>query len=193
MTSLKDLLVSRVRVKLLTIFFTNLDEIFYVRELVRKIGEEINAVRRELAHLEAVGLLGKEVRANRLYYGLKKNFVLYDELLRMVVKTSGFGAEIINQKNKIGKIKYVMLTGRFARNLPCKSENIDLLFVGEIVLPQVAAIVRQYEGMLKREINYTAMTEEEFQFRRNRRDPFILEILRNSKIMLIGDEEEMLG
>lgn len=193
MTSLKDLLVSRVRVKLLTIFFSNLPEIFYVRELVRKTAEEINAVRRELSHLEQIGLLYKEVRANRLYYGLKKNFVFYDEILRMVIKTAGVGQEIISQKNKIGKVKYVMMSGRFARGLTCKSGSVDLLFVGEIVLPQVAAIVRQYEGIFKREINYTAMSEEEFNFRKERRDPFILEILRNSKIMLLGDEEEMLA
>lgn len=192
MTSLKDLLVSRVRVKLLSIFFNNLEEIFYVRQLVRKTGEEINAVRRELAHLEKISLLGKETRANRLYYGLKKTFSLYDELLRIIIKTTGLGAEIIAQKNKIGRVKFVMLAGRFAKGFNCPPEAIDLLFVGEIVLPQVAAIIRHNEGVLKREINYTAMSEEEFKFRKDRRDPFILQILRNSKIMLIGDEEEML-
>lgn len=195
MASLRDLFVSRVRVKLLQTFLTNLNEIFYVRQLVRKTEEEINAVRRELTHLEKAGLLFKEARSNRLYYGIKKNYLYFDELLRLVAKATGLGATIIAQKNKIGKIKYAMLSGRFARSLPCNSDKgeVDLLLVGEIVLPQVAAIVRQYEGILKREINYTAMTQEEFIFRKKRRDPFILQILRGSRVMLVGDEEELLS
>jgi hypothetical protein len=33
------------------------------------------------------------------------------------------------------------------------------------------------------------MTQEEFIFRKNRRDPFLLNILSRSRIMIIGDEE----
>jgi len=54
---LTDLIISKVRVKLLTIFFLAPDDIFYVRQLVRKTDEEINAVRRELAYLEKKGIL----------------------------------------------------------------------------------------------------------------------------------------
>lgn len=192
MASIRDLFVSRVRIKLLQIFFGNLEEIFYVRQLVRNSEEEINAVRRELAHLERAGLLYKEARANRLYYGIRKSYVFFDELLRLVVKTTGLGEAIISQKNKIGKVKYAMLSGRYARGLPCRSGEVDLLLIGEVVLPQVSQIVRQFESKLKREINYTAMTTEEYRFRKERRDPFILQILRGSRIVLIGDEEEML-
>ncbi len=192
MASLKDLFVSRVRVKLMQIFFSNIKEIYYVRQLVRQTGEEINAVRRELAHLEKIGLLFKESRANRLYYGLRDNYLFYNELLRMVVKNTGLGEVIISQRNKIGKIKFAMISGRFARGLPCKPGEVDLLLIGEIVLPQIASIVREFEAKLKREINYTAMTEEEYRFRKDRRDPFILQILQASRILLIGDEEEML-
>ena len=192
MASLKDLFISKVRVKLLQIFFSDIKEIYYVRQLVRKTEEEINAVRRELGNLEKGGLLTKETRANRLYYGLRKTYPFFDELLRLVIKTTGVGKAIISQKNKFGKVKYVMMSGRFAKGLPCKSGNIDLLLVGEIVLPQVASIIKQLEGQNKREINYTVMSGEEFIFRKERRDPFILQILRESRIMLVGDEEEML-
>jgi len=56
---LRDLFISKVRVKLLQIFFDDPNELYYVRQLVRKAGEEINAVRRELNHLEQPGLLKK--------------------------------------------------------------------------------------------------------------------------------------
>ena len=70
---LKDLITSRVRVKLLTLLLSNPDKIFHVREIVRQIKEEINAVRRELKHLEDKGYVSKEPRANRLYYTFRKN------------------------------------------------------------------------------------------------------------------------
>jgi len=33
------------------------------------------------------------------------------------------------------------------------------------------------------------MTENEFMFRKTRRDPFLLNILSTSRIMVVGDEE----
>jgi len=35
------------------------------------------------------------------------------------------------------------------------------------------------------------MTEEEFTYRRNRKDPFITNILSRGRIMLIGDEANL--
>ena len=193
MASLQDLFVSKVRVKLLQIFLSEPKEIFYVRQLVRKAGEEINAVRRELARMEERGMVTREPRANRVYYGFKKSYAFYDELLCLATKTTGLGEAIIKNKNKIGKLKFVMLSGKFVRKKKPEQQNVDLLVVGEVVLPQLAAIVRSFESKLGREINYTVMTREEFAFRKRRRDPFITSILLGSRIMLIGDEEDMVS
>ena len=46
---------------------------------------------------------------------------------------------------------------------------------------------------LPQEINYTVMTEDELKFRKNRRDPFILQVLSNSRVMLVGDEQELVS
>ena len=61
-----------------------------------------------------------------------------------------------------------------------------------MVLPELAALVRTEEQRLGVEINYTAMIEEEFKFRKKRNDPFISNILAQGRIMLLGDEETML-
>ena len=39
----------------------------------------------------------------------------------------------------------------------------------------------------------TVMSDEEFSFRKKRRDPFVVSILGMSKIMVIGDEEELIS
>lgn len=192
MASLKDLFISKTRVKLLQIFLSKSDEMYYVRQLTRLANEEINAVRRELLRLESLGLTKSEKRGNRVYYFFRQDYLFYPDLLKMVAKTIGLGNEIIKQKNKLGNIKYAFLSTRFVRRMAPKEGEVDLLLVGDVVMAQVAVLVRKYEGLLKREINYTAMTEEEFGFRKRRRDPFILQILSSGRVLLVGDEDKML-
>lgn len=166
---------------------------FHVRELVRRTNDEINAVRRELAHLEKRGILSKEPRANRIYYSISKTYPFYFDLLALGVKTVGLGAEILKNRAKLGRLKYVMFSGRFVRRTKKEPDEVDLLIVGTVVLPELSLLVRNEERRLNREINYTAMSEEEFDFRKKKHDPFINSILSNSRIMLVGDEEQMLG
>jgi hypothetical protein len=188
---LTDLIVSRVRVKLLEIFLYKPQEIYYVRQLVREIDEEINAVRRELLRMEKFGMVKKEVRGNRLYYGFNSEYVLYADLLSLINKSVGLGGQIIRLKNKLGRIRFAVMSGRFIRHLPTKEGRVDLLLVGEIALPELAKIIREEEVKIGKEINYSVMTKDEFDFRKKRRDPFLNSILSNSRIMLLGDEEEL--
>ncbi|MBU1326862.1 hypothetical protein KKB64_00515 [Patescibacteria group bacterium] len=191
---LEPLIISRVRVKMLALLLSSPGTIFHVRDIVRKLGEEINAVRRELAHMEKAGMVSKEPRANRLFYHFRKDYPLHFELMELIAKTTGLGGALIKHKAKVGKIKYAMLSGRFVRHLPRHSNNdIDLLIIGIVVLPELAQLVKTEEVRQERELNYTVMTEEEFEFRKRRRDPFILSILQGSRVMLVGDEEELVG
>lgn len=190
---LKDIMVSKVRVKLLQTFLYQPDEIFYVRQLVRKVGEEINAVRRELSRMEKANIVKKEPRGNRLYYYFNRDYSLYEDLLSMVHKTVGLGKEIIKNKSKLGRVKLAMFSGRFARRLPTEEGGVDLLIVGDINMQTLAKLVRTEEAKLEREINYTAMTRDEFNFRKKRRDPFLQNILLGSRIMIIGDQEDLVA
>ncbi len=192
-TMLEDLITSKSRVKLLNVFLTTPQEMYHVRELVRKTGDEINAVRRELFYLEKKGILQKEPRANRVYYFLNKTYPFYYDLIELGSKTIGLGSEVYKNRARIGKIKYAMFSGKFARRIKKEDADVDFIVVGTIVLPELAQLVRTEESRLNREINYTAMTEDEFTFRKKKRDPFILEILQGSRVMLIGDEESLLA
>lgn len=190
---LSDLITSKSRIKLLNVLLAEPSEMFHVREFVRRTGDEINAVRRELLFLEKKGILVREPRANRVYYSLSKNYPFYFDLLRMGSKMVGLGAAILKNRVKIGRIKYAMFSGRFARRIDKKPTDVDLIIVGTIVLPELAILIRDEEKRLEREINYTVMTEEEFAFRKKKRDPFILSVISGSRIMLFGDEESMLA
>ena len=188
-----DLITSKTRVKLLNLFLTQPHEMYHVRECVRRTEEEINAVRRELLSLEKKGVLQKEARANRVYYFLNKEYPFYFDLLKIGAKTIGLGQQILDNRAKLGKIKFAMFSGRFIRRDKQNPEDVDLIVVGTIVLPELALLVRNEEMRLSTEINYTAMTEEEFKFRKQRTDPFLVGILSGSRVMLVGDEEGLLG
>lgn len=188
---LKDLFISKTRIKLLQVFLSNPGRIFYVRELVRAVEEQINAVRAELSRMEKASMVTSEMRANRKFYGFRKDYIYYDELSRLVAKSKGLGGDIIKERNKLGKIRFASLSGSLIKRRPVGPTDVDLLVVGNVVLPQLAQLVKRNEDNVGREINYTVMTDEEFTFRKRRGDPFIRNILEKPKVLLIGDEDEM--
>jgi DNA-binding transcriptional ArsR family regulator len=138
-----DLITSKSRVKLLNVFLSSPTEMIHVRELVRRTNDEINAVRRELSFLEKKGILTREPRANRVYYSLSKAYPFYYDLLRVGSKNIGLGVDILRNKVKLGRIKYAMFSGRFLRKMKEQPDEVDLLIVGNVVLPELALLVRR--------------------------------------------------
>lgn len=190
---MEDLFISKVRVKLLKLFLTTTDPLLHVREIVRRTGEEINAVRRELLRMEKVSMVSSEWRANRRLYHFRRDYIFYPQLLGFVTKSTGLGGEIVKNKSRLGKIKYALVASRFAKNKPSQPDEVDLLVVGTIVLPELQALIADEQTRRESEINYSFMDEAEFNFRVKRRDPFILKVILQPKIMLLGDEEDLLS
>ena len=190
---LEELFISRVRVKILQLFLSSpADSLFHVREIVRRVSEEINAVRRELARMEKFGMVTSEWRANRRLYHFRKDYIFFRELLSLVAKTTGLGGNLVKNKAKLGKIRFSFISTRFLKGGLSNSEDVDLLVVGSIVLPELQAFISDEQAKREQEINYSFMDEAEFKFRVKRRDPFILRVLMQSKVMLVGDEDELL-
>ena len=191
MASIQDFVVSKVRVKLLEAFLVDPEEMFYIRQLTRKIDEEINAVRRELLHMQSVGMVKDEKRGNRIYYTFNKNYLFHKDLMSMVGKTTGLGVALNKITPKLGRLKFAMISGRFVRHMPRAKDTVDLLLIGDLIMPQLTEFIKEQEAKLSREINYTVMTEAELSYRKTHSDPFISRILSASRVMLLGDEEEL--
>lgn len=191
---LSDLMVSKTRVKILEIFLSDSTQMYHVRDLVRKTGEEINAVRRELARMEELGMVKKEPRGNRLYYWFRKDYIYYSDLLSMVAKTTGIGEQIIKNRHKLGRVNIAVLSSHFVRReARSHPDEVDLLLVGDISLSELSVIVKSEEARRGQSINYTPMTEDELRFRRTRRDPFLLGVLQNSRVIVIGNDQDLVG
>lgn len=189
---LQNIIPSKARRKILELFFHNPFEAYYLRRIVRETNEEVNAVKRELDILSNAKLVYKERRLNKIFYTLNKNYRYYDEFMRIFTKTSLLANLIYQNISKLGKNKFIVLSMKFPKKVQIGEDEVYLLFVGTIVVPEVTAIVGEAEKTFGREINYTVMTEDEFSFRKKNNDPFIWRFLKQPKIMLVGSEEELL-
>jgi len=188
---LNDLLVSEVRVKVLKLFFSaGAAEFYHVREITRRVGTEINAVRRELIRLTKAGVLKKEPRGNRLYYRIRDYSAYTGDLYGLINKEEGISGAILAELDRLGTPKIIILTKPFLWGRISSSSEVDLLLVGKINLEVLSNIIKDAEQKLGREINYTALTEDEFEFRKKRKDPFIVNILLEPRIVVFGDDQK---
>ena len=189
---LSSIIPSKARRKILGLFFQHSAESHYLREIVRTVSEEVNAVKRELDILSDAKVLLKERRLNKVFYSLNKQYRLYDEFLRIFAKESAFAQNIYDQLPKFGKVKFIAISTKFAKHQELKDDDVALVFVGTLVVPEVSAMIATAEKERGAEINYTVMTEDEFAFRKKNNDPFIWKFLRQPKILLSGSEEEFM-
>ncbi len=187
---LEKLLVSGVRLKILRTMLTHPGEQFHIRGLVREIGTEINAVRRELSNLESVGLLFSRKSGNRVYYTLNTQCVLYPELLALIAKAFGLGANIISGVKNLGDIRFAAMSLAFAgKRRKSSSLDVDLFVVGKVNVDALEDMVKKEQELRGHEINYAVMGEDEFNYAKRKNDQFVIRVLLQSRIMLIGDEE----
>ncbi len=190
---IEHLFISKVRIKLLKLFFLDTTKEVHIRGIVREVHEEINAVRRELKNLFDAKVLTCERRGNRLYYKVNKDGLLFNELLGMINKEFGLGEKVLAKRDILGDVKFALITNSYLENSHPSQYDVDVLFIGNINMKAVSAAIKLAEDELHREIRYTIMTEEEFAFRKKKRDSFILNILNKHKVMLFGNENELMS
>ncbi|MFA6410216.1 MAG: helix-turn-helix domain-containing protein [Candidatus Buchananbacteria bacterium] len=194
---LEQLFSSKTRVKLLRLFLNNPAQPFYLRELARKLGTQLNSVRREIDNLESVGIIksinleeteqstkgGKEKAGSKKYFLADTDFILYPELKALLLK-----AQLLLEKNfvskieKLSQLKLFILTGIF---VGLEGSQTDLLLVGMINRKTLAKIVRDFEREIGRSVNYTAMSYQEFKYRQDITDKFLYDILEGRKIVVV--------
>ncbi|WP_321507479.1 nucleotidyltransferase domain-containing protein [uncultured Methanoregula sp.] len=182
---LEALISSKTRVKLLTLFLLNPGSEFYIREIVRTTGDNINAVRRELANLESFGLITGQKKGNLQYYTVSTGHFLYADLQKIVLKTEGI-AGLIKEALSEEKITCMFIYGSYAKGTAGAKSDIDLFIVGDVDEDRIIPVIHSCEQAAGREINYTLMTLSELKMRKKNRDPFVKNVLSEAKILIRG-------
>lgn len=190
---LKNLFISKVRVKLLQQFFFNPTEQYHVRGLVRILDEEINAIRRELLNLEDAGLLKFEKQGNKIVYTVNKNNPLIEDLRNLIFKGSDLGRKILKVAKEVGKVNTVLLTNSFLTNNYRDENDLDLLFIGDVDLKKLSLSMKDIETTIQRELRYTAITVLDFDFAKKKRSPVILNVISDDFITIVGSLKQLIA
>ena len=193
---IEQLFGSKTRVKLLQLFFSNPNRSFYVREITRKIDEQINSVRRELANLLSIGILASDTNNNRLYYEVNQKYEYYKQLAAI------FGSGKVGKTDKVtieeesgevtikslGNVELALYTGQFTRD---ESSGIDLLIVGDINQTKLGKFISELEAKEGKEIRYTVLTNDEFRYRQQVKDRFLSNVLASKKQILVDKNQKL--
>jgi len=183
---LEAIISSKTRVKLLTLFLLNPEREYYVREIARLTEENTNAVRRELANLQSFGLITGERKGIQQYYTVNRDFFLYEDLQKLVLKTEGVARVIKGHLADTADITCMFIYGSFAKGSASGKSDIDLFIVGDLDENKLIPLVHESERTLDREINYTLMRPAELEQRKRDGDPFVTNVLLEPKLMVIG-------
>jgi predicted transcriptional regulator len=190
----EQLFGSKTRVKLLQLFYSNPNRSFFVREITRKIDEQINSVRRELSNLLNIGIITSETTNNKLYYEVNQKFEYYAPLKEIfgggVTKTTKKAAaagtddeaEAENALDSVGHVELALYTGQFTRD---EGAGIDFLVVGDVNPNALRKYVNELEAKENKNLRYTFMTTPDFKYRRQINDRFIVGVLNTKKQILV--------
>ena len=190
----EQLFGSKTRVKLLQLFYSNPNRSFYVREITRKIDEQINSVRRELSNLLSIGIIVSENTDNKLYYEVNQKYEFYAPLQAIFGSKKTFKAAVKDASDEdewkaLGKVELVIYTGQFTRD---EHAGVDLLIVGNVNDNAVAKFVSELEAKEGKELRYTAMSLSDFKYRRQINDRFVSGIV-DSKKQVVLDRQNLLS
>ncbi len=184
----EQLFGSKTRSRLLQLLLNNPTSRYYVRELTRKIDAQLNSVRRELNNLVELGVV-EEIddaegpkKDRKKFYRVNTEFTLFDELRALFTK-----AAVLIQQDLVRilveeqPIQVLILTGLFVGGADVET---DMLVVGSPDPKALQERIAGFERDLGHEINYTVMPTEEYLYRKDISDRFLLSILEGNHLVI---------
>jgi hypothetical protein len=182
---MEQLFGSKTRVKLLKLFLSSPNRSYFVREITRKIDEQINSVRRELGNLLNIGILKSHEKDNKLYYEINQTYEHYDALRaifgnakfeapqegeKKVTKVAAKDKDLQAALKELGQVDILVYLGSFTND---ERIGIDVLMVGDINKTKAHNYMADLEEIEGRELKYTVLTTDEFVYRKDVNDRFV--------------------
>jgi predicted nucleotidyltransferase len=185
-------LFGRTRRVLLALLYGHADEAYYLRQIARTTGLGLGAVQRELQRLTAAGIITRSIRGRQVYFQANRECPIFPELKTLVIKTVGIGDVLRSALLPLGdKIRLAFIYGSLARGDERPGSDVDLIVVGEASFEEVVAALGAAQDTLAREVNPTVYSLAEFRAKLAARHHFVLSVMRDKKIFLIGDQREL--
>ena len=183
--------LSKNRASLLRLFYANSDKEFYMQEIGRILNKKPGTFQRTLNNMVSESILESEYRANARYFKINKKYPLYKELKSIIFKTVGVIGSLKDVLEKTGNISNAFIYGSFAKAKENVFSDIDILIIGTPDEDILVKEIDKLEERLQREINYKLYSLKILKKDVKNKNPFILEILNDKKIMILGEESEL--
>lgn len=187
----ETILFSKTIRKLLSVFVTNPQERFYLRQLSALTGCSLRPVQLALKKLENAGLLNYKKEANIKFYSLNKENPIYSEIKSIILKTEAVGEVLRQGLKNLKEIKCAFIYGSVAKDRERRGSDIDICIIGKVNLNALSALTAQLEEKLKREVSCVTFSPGEWETAKKEKKAFVKDILKSKKILLIGKPNEL--
>ena len=192
-TGLAGALFTPVQQRVLGLLFGQPDRTFQSAELIRLAKGGTGAVHRQLARLEAAGLVAVTRTGNQKHYQARRESPIFSDLHGLVVKTVGV-AEPLRQalKGRARDIRAAFVYGSVAKGTDKARSDIDVMVISDKVrYPDLFEALQTAESVLARPVNPTVMTLAEWRAKRARRDSFAARVAAQPKLFVVGSDYEL--
>lgn len=184
------ILFSKTIRNLLTVFVTNPKDRFYLRQLCVLIKSVPHPVQLALKKLEKAGILNSEREANIKFYSLNKASPIYSEIKGIILKTEAVGVALRAGLKDLRNITCAFIYGSVAKDRERVGSDIDICIIGEVDLNALSKLTSRLEEKLKREISMVTFSTKEWKRAISTKKAFAIDILKNKKIVLMGNLDE---
>jgi predicted nucleotidyltransferase len=178
-------------VEILSLLVLHPGEKFYLREIGRRTGLDVNPIKKELDNLENMGIVSSTVNGNRRYISVNEKCGIYPEIKNLVFKTVALGNTLRSHLTDLKGVKDAFIYGSFAKNTEVRNSDIDLFIIGDVNGRDLQAVVSKAKASIGREINSSNFQIEEIRKRLKNNDHFIKDVMSGKKIFLIGKEDDL--
>lgn len=178
--------------KLLSLLFVRVNEGFHLNEIMRLTGLGSASAQRELRRLHDSGLITSERIGNVRRFWPNKESLVYPELSGLVQKTFGLVGVLHSTLLSLKQIRVAFVYGATAKGQDAEGSSIDLLLVGDDTnYGDLLSSLAPAERMLRRKINPNLYSVADFKRRLREEQPFLMQVLQQPKIFVIGDDVEL--
>jgi predicted nucleotidyltransferase len=186
-------LFGKTQQRVLGLLFGNPDRSYFLNEIVRLAESGFGAVHRELAALEAAGLVTATRAGNQRHYQANRQSPIFEELRGIVVKTFGVADALRREMAPLAsRIRAAFIYGSIAKGTDTARSDVDLMVIGaKLSYPDVFSAATRAEEQLGRKVNPTVMTPPELQRKLNEDNAFASRVLEQPKIFIIGSEDDL--
>jgi len=188
-----DALFTKTQQRVLGALFSQPDRSLYASELIRMTGTGSGAAQRELARLEASGLVVGRRVGNQKHYQANTNSPLFAELRGIVLKTVGLAEPLRSALKPLSSsIRAAFVYGSVAKSSDSASSDIDLMIISEhLTYGEAFGALEKATRSLGRPVNPTVYTAAEFSKRSRQENAFVTRVLQQPKIWVIGGEDDL--